>query len=111
MSWRVIDQTTIYHEQGMYVLCPNAARTPASDLLVTFLRAPHIGHAHHCNPLFEVQVRRSTDEGQTWSEPRLLANNQLGGVNNTFNIFGPSTKEVASEVVREFQISQFLATR
>ena len=80
MSWRVIDKSTIYHEQGMYILCPNVTRTPAGDLLVTFLRAPHIGNAHHCNPLFEVQVRRSTDEGQTWGEPRLLVNNRLGGV-------------------------------
>ncbi len=80
MSWRVADRMTIYHDPGMYALSPCLNRTPSGDLLVTFQRAPHLGYAHHCHPLFQVQACRSSDQGQTWSEARLVTANPMGGV-------------------------------
>ena len=71
---------TIYHELGMYALSPTVTRLPSGNLLVTFQRAPHLGYAHHQHPLFNVQSCRSENEGQTWSEARLVTANPFGGV-------------------------------
>lgn len=80
MSWKVVEHMTIYHELGMYALSPTVTRLPSGNLLVTFQRAPHLGYAHHQHPLFNVQSCRSEDEGQTWSEARLVTANPFGGV-------------------------------
>ena len=80
MSWKVVDRVTIYREAGRYALSPTVTRTPGGDLLVSFQRATHLGHANHNHPLFTAQVCRSSDEGRTWSEARLAANYPLGGV-------------------------------
>ena len=82
MSWEVVDRVTIYHETGMYALCPNVVRTPCGDLMVFFQRAPHLGSPHHCHPLFDVQACRSQDEGQTWSKASLITSDPLGGIND-----------------------------
>lgn len=39
-----------------------------------------MGYAHHQHPLFNVQSCRSENEGQTWSEARLVTANPFGGV-------------------------------
>ena len=80
MSWKVVDRMTIYHEEGMYALSPTVTRTPTGDLLVTFQRATHLGHPHHEHPLFNVQSCRSTDDGKTWGEARLVTVDPRGGV-------------------------------
>ena len=80
MSWQVVDRMTIYHESGMYALSPTVTRTPSGSLLVTFQRATHLGYSHHEHPLFNVQACRSDDEGQTWSEARLVTVDPRGGV-------------------------------
>ena len=80
MSWKVVDRMTIYHETGMYALCPNVVRTPSGDLMVFFQRAPHLGYPHHDNPLFNVQACRSQDEGQTWSKASLITSDPLGRI-------------------------------
>ncbi len=82
MSWKVVDRMTIYHEIGMYALCPNVVRTPSGDLMVFFQRAPHLGYPHHDHPLFNVQACRSQDEGQTWSKASLITSDPLGGIND-----------------------------
>jgi len=78
MSWQVVEHMTIYHKLGMYALSPTVTRLPSGNLLVTFQRAPHLGYAHHQHPLFNVQSCRSEDEGQTWSEARLITANPFG---------------------------------
>ena len=80
MSWEVVDRVTIYHETGMYALCPNVVRTPSGDLMVFFQRAPHLGYPHHGHPLFDVQACRSRDEGRTWSEAALVTSDPFGGI-------------------------------
>ena len=80
MSWKVVDRMTIYHEEGMYALCPNIVRTPSGDLMVFFQRAPHLGYPHHGNPLSNLQACRSQDEGQTWSEATLITSDPKGGI-------------------------------
>ena len=78
MSWKVVEHLTIYYESGMYALSPTVTRLPSGNLRVTFQRAPHLGYAHHQHPLFNVQSCRSEDEGQTWSEARLITANPFG---------------------------------
>lgn len=80
MSWRVVDHSTVYRQTGHYATAPNVVRTPAGNLLVLFHRSPHLGHAHHSHPLFDVQAVVSSNEGLTWSEPRLVTNDPRGGV-------------------------------
>ena len=80
MSWQVAERVTIYHEEGMYALCPNVVRAPSGDLLTFFQRAPHLGFPHHNHPLFNVLACRSKDEGRTWSEPFLVSSDPLGGI-------------------------------
>lgn len=80
MGWQVTERMTIYREEGFYALAPNVNRTPGGDLLVTFQRATHVGVANHNHPLFNVQACRSGDEGRTWSAPRLVTIDPLGGV-------------------------------
>lgn len=80
MSWRVVEHITVYRETGQYATAPNVVRTPEGELLVLFHRAPHLGHAHHSHPLFDVRAVASRDEGQTWSEPWLVTNDPRGGV-------------------------------
>ena len=80
MSWRVVEHRTVYRETGHYATAPNVVRTPAGELLVLFHRSPHLGHAHHSHPLFDVRAVASGDEGRTWSEPWLVTNDPRGGV-------------------------------
>lgn len=80
MAWEVVECFTIYHEQGWYALCPNVVGALSGDLLLFFQRAPHLGYPHHDNPLFDLQACHSTDDGQTWSEPTLVACDPLGGI-------------------------------
>jgi len=80
MGWEVVDRVTVYHETGMYALCPNVVRTASGDLMVFFQRAPHLGYPHHGNPLFNLQACRSQDEGQTWSEATLITSDPHGGI-------------------------------
>lgn len=80
MGWQVTERMTIYREDGFYALAPNVNRTPGGDLLVTFQRATHTGVANHNHPLFNVQACRSSDEGRTWSDPRLVTIDPRGGV-------------------------------
>ena len=80
MGWKIVDRLTIYREEGFYALAPNVNRTPKGDLLVTFQRATHLGFANHNHPLFNVQSVRSSDEGKSWGEARLVTIDPLGGV-------------------------------
>lgn len=80
MSWRVVEHLTVYRDTGHYATAPNVVRTADGDLLVLFHRSPHLGHAHHSHPLFDVRAVVSRDEGQTWSEPWLVTNDPRGGV-------------------------------
>ena len=82
MSWRVLEHFTIYRERNMYAAHPNIVRTKTGDLLVVFHRSPFLGHAHHSNPLFNLYLCRSVDDGKTWGSSQLVTADQYGGVND-----------------------------
>ena len=79
MSWKVVDRMTLYRDSVFSTLAPNITRSPSGDLLLFFLRAPFHGYPHHNHPLFRVISRRSSDDGQSWSEDALVTANPYGG--------------------------------
>ena len=80
MSWRVIEHITIYKETGLYSAHPSLVRAPDGDLLTFFHRSPDHQYSRHSHPLFDVRMCRSSDGGQTWSSPRFVTSDPLGGI-------------------------------
>ena len=52
---------------------PTITRTKTGELLVV----SSAGREHHICPFGEVQLIRSNDNGQTWSEPEIIVNGPL----------------------------------
>ena len=42
VSWQVVERLSVYHAAQMYAGGPMAIRTPLGDLMVLFVRAPHL---------------------------------------------------------------------
>lgn len=80
MSWQVVGHTTIYRDKSWYAAHPNLVRTPSGELLVLFHRCPVAKSYTHKHPLFDMRACRSTDEGVTWSEARLVTTDPRGGI-------------------------------
>ena len=80
MTWKVLEHFTVYREQNMYAAHPNVVRTKTGDLLVVFHRSPFLGHSNHSNPLFNLYLCRSVDDGKTWGDCSLVTADQYGGV-------------------------------
>lgn len=80
MSWNVIEHTTIYKERGLYSAHPTLVRAPDGDLLTFFHRSPDHQYSRHSHPLFDVRMCRSSDGGETWSPPRYVTSDPLGGI-------------------------------
>jgi len=80
MTWKVLEHFTVYREQNMYAAHPNIVRTTSGDLLLIFHRSPFLGHSNHSNPLFNLYLCRSKDDGKTWGDCQLVTADQLGGI-------------------------------
>lgn len=82
---RKIKDFIIYRNDMFFSAFPSLIRRPDGELLCVFRRAPSQNFLYgkakdeHCDPNSQIVLVRSTDDGETWSEPQLVYANPLGG--------------------------------
>ncbi len=79
-----IKDFVIYRDDTFYSSFPSIVRRPDGELLVAFRRAPdrrklHDVHVTHTDPNSYLELVRSKDSGETWTQPELLYANPFGG--------------------------------
>ncbi|MBD2865594.1 sialidase family protein [Paenibacillus oceani] len=92
---RKIRDVVIYRD-ACYNSFPNVARMSNGDLLVAFRHAAdwqtEFGRVQHIDPGSIALIVRSRDEGSTWSEPSVLHDDYLYGVQDPcLNVLGDGT--------------------
>ncbi len=70
---KVLSEKTIYENPEKYAAFTCVTRCQNGDLLAAFRLAPNETPHYHHNSMSRAVVIRSTDEGQTWSEPVMIA--------------------------------------
>ena len=81
---RKIEDIVIYKNDKFHSAFPSIVRRPNGDLLVAFRRAPDwrpLGAKSytHTDPNSYLVLTSSTDDGKTWSEPKLFSAHPWGG--------------------------------
>jgi hypothetical protein len=69
---RILRHLTVYEEPGAYCAWPSIVRTANGDLIVLFCRSEE-----HLGPDGAILLSRSTDNGNTWLPPVVIADTPL----------------------------------
>lgn len=73
----------VYKDDTFYCSFPSIVRRPDGEVLVAFRRAPNRtsygGHLTHSDANSYLELVRSRDNGETWSQPELLYAHPYGG--------------------------------
>jgi hypothetical protein len=75
-------QSDIVHEEGFYSTFPSIAALPDGELILVYRQAidrlPQYGAITHVDPSSRIMARTSRDGGKTWSEARIIFDDETG---------------------------------
>lgn len=92
MNAKVVEKGVVYHSENMFDYCawPTVGKLSDGTIMVVFSG----NRAWHVCPFGRVLLSKSTDEGNSWSEPKIVTNTLLDDRDGGICVFGENKDKI-----------------